>query len=164
MSRTPMWAAVIAALLGVSYPALSAADPSSEIAARKALSNMVVASARVGESARAVEIVVLFRSDCPPCRHELDILPGIAAHYPDLAVTLLVLLDDGLLAKKSEALNVSNLHIRSAEGAERETMARYGDDRRALPFSAALDAKGQVCGRHYGLLGLDMVGQWREAC
>jgi hypothetical protein len=130
----------------------------------KSPADMAPTSPHAGRTGHTLEIVILFRSDCAPCRHELDLLPGIAAHYPDVAMTLLVLHDDGLLARKSKALQISTLRIRDIEGTERETMVRYGDDRRGLPFSAAIDAKGRICGRHYGLLGLDTVGQWREAC
>jgi hypothetical protein len=164
MLRTLVRAAAIAALLGVPDPTLAATDTSSEITAWKERADIASTLAESGEQGQAVEIVVLFRSDCAPCRHELDILPGIAAHFPDLLVTLLVLRDDGLLARQGDGLPAANLRIRKAEGQDLEMMARYGDDRRALPFSAALDAKGRICGRHFGLLGLKTVGQWREAC
>jgi len=164
MSCALMRAAVFTAFVGVSNSAFAASDTSSETKDLNALTGTASTKSGTVQPERAVEIVILFRSDCAPCRHELNILPGIAAHYPKLAMTLLVLRDDGLLARKSEALHLSNLRIRDVEGTERETMARYGDDRRALPFSAALDAEGRICDRHYGLLGLDTVGKWREAC
>lgn len=164
MSRALKRAAAIAALVGVSNSAFSVTGTSSETNELNALTSSPSARSATDQPGRAVAIVILFRSDCAPCRHELDILPGIAAHYPDVAMTLLVLHDDGLSALKSEAFHLSNLRVQNAEGAEIQTMARYGDERRGLPFSAAIDAKGRICGRHYGLLGLDTVGQWREAC
>lgn len=158
MSCTPLRAAVTAALLlAVSGPARSATDTASQTTPPRS------PAAGVNGPGRAVEIVVLFRSDCAPCRHELDILPHIAARYPDLALTLLVLQDDGMAARLGET-GAANLRIRKADGAAEAIMARYGDARRGLPFSAALDATGRICARHYGLLGLDMVGRWRAAC
>jgi thiol-disulfide isomerase/thioredoxin len=164
MSRALIKAAVIAAVVGVSNSAFAATATSSATKDSKALTSSPSTESGTNQAGRAVEIVILFRSDCAPCRHELDILPGIAAHYPDVTMTLLVLRDDGLLARKGEAFHPSNLRIHNAEGADIQTMARYGNERHALPFSAALDAKGRICGRHYGLLGLDTIGQWREAC
>lgn len=164
MSRRLFGAAATTALLGVFVPLSASADMSIDATAPKASADTTPSSPGAGTPGRAVHIVVLFRSDCPPCRHELDILPNVAARYPDLAVTLVVLQDDGLLARKADALDIDNLDIRTVNGADREIMARYGDDRRGLPFTAAMDADGRICGRHYGLLGYDIVGRWRQAC
>lgn len=163
MSRPLMRAAAIAVLLGVSIPARAATDKSSETADFKPPTG--IASTQVGAgTARPVEIVSLFRSDCAPCRHELTILPHIAERHPGLLVTLLVLYDDGLLARLADTLRRPNLRIRVAKGTAQEIMARYGNDKQALPFSVALDRTGRVCGRHYGLLGLDLVEEWGTTC
>lgn len=162
-SRPLARVAATAALLAASVSALAAADTPSESAKRSATAG--TASMESGNApARSIEIVSLFRSDCAPCRHELTILPRIAERHPDLLVTLLVLHDDGVVARQADALRRPNLRIRTAKGSAEEIMARYGNDRQALPFSVALDRSGQVCGRHYGLLGLNLADEWGKAC
>lgn len=162
-SRPLAKAAVTAALLAVSIPAQAATDNSSETSDLKAPADAASTQSEVG-LAGSVEIVSLFRSDCVPCRHELNILPSIAERHPDLLVTLLVLYDDGLVARQAGALRRPNLRIRTAHGTAEEIMARYGDDKRALPFSAALDGTGSICARHYGPLGLDLSDRWSRQC
>lgn len=163
MFRPLARAAAIAALLVVSVPARAAPADSSDTADLTA-----PADANLAENGAApawsVEIVSLFRSDCAPCLHELTILPGIAERHPEFLVTLLVLYDDGRLARQADALRRPNLRIRTADGTAKEIMARYGDDRHALPFSVALDRARRVCGRHYGLLGLNLAEEWSKSC
>lgn len=163
MSRPLARAAAIAALLGVSAAARAGLDKPSETADLKATAGTASSQGGAG-LARSVEIVSLFRSDCAPCRRELTILPSIAERHPDLLVTLLVLYDDGVVARQADSLRRPNLRVRAADGTAQEIMLRYGNDRQALPFSVALDRAGRVCGRHYGLLGLDLAEEWSEAC
>jgi hypothetical protein len=112
----------------------------------------------------ASRIISFWRVDCAPCLHELAILPTIAERHPAIAITLLVLKDDGRAAAAIERDLHPNLVLETFVGDEAALLARYGDPERALPFSVALAADGAVCARRFGILGTDIADRWAEEC
>ncbi len=109
--------------------------------------------AYAGQEAR---LVVFWRSDCAPCAQEMRVLPVIAAEHPDMAIALVAL--DGGAPPPMPA----NVEVMRGEGLA--MMRRFGNDRRALPYSVMLHGDGSVCARHYGVLGTDSVSEWVKSC
>ena len=84
-------------------------------------------------------LIVFWREDCPPCLHELEILPKIAKTYPELPIVTITLND------------------------KVQTTA-FGDTKHTLPYSVMLHADGSLCKNHYGILGSDLVKEWLKTC
>ncbi len=105
-----------------------------------------------------LQIVSLWRSDCAPCLHELALLPGLARAHPDVRFKIISL--KGHITSDQWPPNLTTQY-----NADDETLfARYGDSRRALPFSVALNAQGGVCAQHEGILAEDTVNEWMNTC
>lgn len=119
---------------------------------------------RPGAAGGADRIITFWRADCAPCLVELQTLPKIAAAHPDLQITLLVLQDDGRGAAALERDPNENLVLEAFDGDPEALFARYGNEKRALPYSVALTAEGTVCASHYGLLGTALVAAWVVSC
>jgi thiol-disulfide isomerase/thioredoxin len=102
-------------------------------------------------------LVAFWRSDCAPCLEEMDILPDIAKENNDLPMVLISLHDIEHTRSHLPTLP-GNVHILVAEGDSKKILAEFGNERiLALPYSIMLNANGDICGKHYGILSPDKL-------
>ena len=109
-------------------------------------------------------LIVFWRSDCAPCRKELELLPALAKHDADLRIALISLQD---VAHTKEFLPElpKNVQVLVAKNDGRELLTAFGNERMlALPYGVMLDGKLQPCGKHYGILSAGIIDQWRNQC
>ena len=62
---------------------------------------------------------------------------------------------------------LKGLDIQLIDASDQDTsvlLRAFNDQHLALPFSMALDGKGTVCARRAGLLGLNIIKDWRKQC
>lgn len=100
-----------------------------------------------------------FRSDCPPCLQEIHIIPDIARAHADLEIEVITL-DD----KSPQSDFPPNVHVIAGSDKERGIVRHSGNRNFALPFSMFIRADGSVCGKHYGILGTEIVDKWMKTC
>jgi len=105
-------------------------------------------------------LLVFWRADCLPCRQELPVLQAIAHTYQDTHIAIITLDNKAFLTAGWPA-NVRVLH---ADKLAKETLTRYGDTRRILPYSVFISADGSICRKHYGILGTKRVNAWLKQC
>lgn len=100
-----------------------------------------------------------FRSDCPPCLQEMQIIPDIARAHADLTIEVITL--DNKLPQSDFPSNVS---VVTGGDKEIEMVTDSGNRQFALPFSMFLRADGSVCGEHFGIVGTRLVNTWIKQC
>lgn len=109
-------------------------------------------------------LVAFWRSDCAPCLQEMKLLPKIAKDNNDLNIALISLHDVEHTRSHLPALP-ENVHTLVANDDGKKVLASFGNDRTlALPYSVMLDKKGDVCGKHYGIVSPDKIKEWRKQC
>jgi len=109
-------------------------------------------------------LVLFWRSDCAPCLKEISVLPEMANQNQDVPF-LLISLHDMEHTRNQLPFMPSNVHVLVADGDGKKVLAAFGNDRTlALPYSVMLNAKGNVCGKHYGLLAPNNIKEWRKQC
>lgn len=106
-------------------------------------------------------LLLFWRSDCPPCLHELALLPKIAKDNPTLSIVLISLQDEAHTRQHLTAMP-ANVHVWIAQNNGKEVLAAFGSQ--ALPFSVSLHSDGSACHTHYGILGTDTVKEWEKLC
>lgn len=108
-------------------------------------------------------IVIFYSSDCAPCHLEMNMLPELmqAMEGGHIAVVSLTSPDKELVEK----LNGLDIQIIDASDQDASALLRaFNDQHLALPFSFAVDGKGTVCAKRVGLLGLNILKDWRKRC
>lgn len=109
-------------------------------------------------------LVTFWRSDCAPCLKEITILPEIARQNPELFIDVISLHDTEHTRPHLKKMP-ENIRILVAEDEGRIVLSAFGNDRMlALPYSVMLDAKGQVCDWHFGIIAPEKVSTWRKKC
>lgn len=109
-------------------------------------------------------LVAFWRSDCAPCLQEMKLLPEIAKDNSDLTIALISLHDVEHTRSHLPDLP-DNVHTLVANDDGKKVLASFGNDRTlALPYSVILNKKGDVCGKHYGILSPDQIKEWRKEC
>ena len=109
-------------------------------------------------------LVSFWRSDCAPCLHEMEVLPIIAKQHQNLSVALISLQNVAHTRAHLPAMP-ANIHPLVAQADGRELLTAFGNDRMlALPYSVMLDAKGAVCGKHYGIITPEKINAWWKQC
>ncbi len=109
-------------------------------------------------------LVAFWRSDCAPCMQEMKLLPALAKEHAELSIILISLHD---IAHTKEQLNVlpANVRVLVALDEAKSLLQAFGNTRvLALPYSVMLDAKGEACGKHHGILSSDKLNEWRALC
>jgi thiol-disulfide isomerase/thioredoxin len=108
-------------------------------------------------------LVIFYRSDCAPCHVEINMLPELKHAAEHIHITVISLTSpDKVLAEKLKGLD-----IQLVDASDRDTSAllrAFNDQQLALPFSFMLDKEGTVCARRAGLLGLNIIKDWRKQC
>jgi len=108
-------------------------------------------------------LMMFFRSDCPPCRQEMKIIPEIAAGHTDLAIEVISL--DGVRAEQYiPGMLPGNVRSAVAGAQEQEVLQHAGNGKFVLPLSVFLDKNRRICGKHQGPLGTERVGRWVATC
>jgi len=109
-------------------------------------------------------LLTFWSSDCAPCLREMGILPDVAKQNADLPMALISLKD----AEHTRARLIpmpDNVQVLVAQDEGRAVLTAFGNERTlALPYSVMLNKKGEVCGKHYGIISPDTVKEWRKEC
>ncbi|OYW79004.1 MAG: hypothetical protein B7Z26_08795, partial [Asticcacaulis sp. 32-58-5] len=109
-------------------------------------------------------LVAFWRSDCAPCLQEMKLLPEIAATHLDLSIAL-ISLHDAQHTRDHLAVFPANVRVLVAMDDAKSLLQAFGNTRvLALPYSVMLDAKGNACGKHNGILSPDKLNEWRAVC
>lgn len=108
-------------------------------------------------------LVMFWRSDCAPCLEEMKILPDLAKKNASLTIALVSLQNAEATSANLPSLP-HNVQVFIAQGDGKEVLAKFGDEKLALPFSLMLNADGSVCKKHYGIIGTDIVKDWQKQC
>lgn len=108
-------------------------------------------------------LVIFYSKDCAPCHVEMNMLPELkqAMEGEHVAVVSLTSPDKAFMEK------LKGLDIQLVDASDQDAsflLRAFNDQHLALPFSMALDEKGIVCARRAGLLGLDIIKDWRKQC
>lgn len=153
------WLAVIlCALVGTSVAA-EQSSPHMRLADLYSLRPVAVA-----HNAGETTLLVFWDDACPPCRQELDRLPALAAANPDLTF-ILVTLGDKRAARRRLTRDVLDMTAPTLlVGDARATLARLGNHDAALPYTAALNERGQHCANLLGALHLQAIREIKAAC
>lgn len=112
---------------------------------------------------KSPSIVMFYSRDCAPCHVEMNMLPELkqAMEGDHIAVVSLTSPDKVILEKLKE------LDIQLIDASDQDPSAllhAFNDQHLALPFSFAVNEKGTVCAKRAGLLGLDIIKDWRKQC
>lgn len=109
-------------------------------------------------------LIAFWRSDCAPCLKEMKILPDIATTNQNLPI-FLISLQGAEHVRTYLAPMPKNVHVLVTGEAPKTVLSAFGNDRTlALPYSVMLDAEGQICDWHYGIIAPEKVKEWREKC
>lgn len=109
-------------------------------------------------------VVGFWRSDCPPCLEEMKALPQIATQHPETSMVF-ISLQDAQHTRKHIKPMPPNVHLLVSKDDGRSLLAAFGNERvLALPYSVMLDAKGEICAKHNGILSSETISQWRKQC
>lgn len=115
---------------------------------------------RVGQSGRPT-LLGFWSGDCPPCVAELPALERFAREHPEWEVWL-VAVDQLEQARVHLARHQVRLPVLRAGADATRLMRAAGNRHAALPYLAAIDSTGQICGRHLG--AHPPLGDIRTAC
>lgn len=109
-------------------------------------------------------LVMFWRSDCPPCLIEMRHMADLLAAHRDLPVALISLQDMNHTTQKIPPLP-ANVTVLVAQGDGGELLTAFGNDKiLALPYSVMLNAKGERCGQHNGILSPPILDSWVKQC
>jgi thiol-disulfide isomerase/thioredoxin len=109
-------------------------------------------------------LVAFWRSDCAPCLQEMRLLPEIAATNPELSIAL-ISLHDAQHTRNHLVVLPANVRVLVAMDDAKSLLQVFGNERvLALPYSVMLDAKGNACGKHNGILSPDKLKEWHDVC
>lgn len=119
--------------------------------------------ALLSEITKCPSVIMFYSRDCAPCHVEMNMLPELkqAMEGDHIAVVSLTSPD------KAFAEKLKGLDIQLIDASDQDPSAllrAFNDQHLALPFSFAVDGKGTVCARRAGLLGLDIIKDWRKQC
>ena len=109
-------------------------------------------------------VLIFWRADCPPCLVELR----NAGAYVEAAgssgqVMFVGLQEPAALRRAAARLSLPPEATAWTDGDAETVLAAYGGSR-ALPFAAILAPSGEVCLRHQGLLGTDLLRHGLRTC
>jgi thiol-disulfide isomerase/thioredoxin len=108
--------------------------------------------------------LILFHSEyCAPCQIELKMLPAIKLAFPGLQIAVVTLTKPNEVMRND--LKTLDIQLIDASYADASALLRsFNDKQVALPFSLAVDADGKTCAERTGLLGMDIIKNWRQTC
>jgi hypothetical protein len=109
-------------------------------------------------------VLAFWRSDCAPCILELRGARDYAAAARPGRLLFVGLQDAPALRSAAAKAGAPLAMMVRAEGAPDTILTEFGGAPPRLPLAVALNASGQVCARHLGLLGTDRVRAWVQSC
>jgi thiol-disulfide isomerase/thioredoxin len=108
-------------------------------------------------------LVLFYSQNCAPCKLEMKLLPSIKAVAPGLHIAVVTLTKpDPALDKSLKDLSIQRIDASGIDGLA--VLRSFNNKQVALPFSLAIDSDNKVCTRRAGILGLEIVKEWRQAC
>lgn len=108
-------------------------------------------------------VALVWKADCGPCLIELGYLDKLQQAAGGRIVSLS--LDPPELAAETLAERAVPDHAAYvASGEAKAILATLSGGATRLPLSVAVDAHGEICARHVGLLGTQTAEDWSEAC
>lgn len=154
--KTTLWLFSLAILFG-SFPARAAMDLTF-MDETKGEEGPTTFNALKGRSS----VILFWRSDCPPCLRELSNISDFASAYPNFVFVVVSFEDDkGELPAKFQSLPSNVLHWQSETSTQKALQKTGGH---ALPYTLVLDRNAEICRRHQGLIGTDLLKKWSRRC
>lgn len=112
---------------------------------------------------KSPSIVMFYSRDCAPCHIEMNMLPELKQAMEGDHITVVSLTSpDKALVEKLKGLDIQLIDASDQDPSA--LLRAFNDQHLALPFSFTVDGKGTVCARRAGLLGLDIIKDWRKQC
>lgn len=108
-------------------------------------------------------LVIFYSNDCAPCHVEINMLDKLKQAMKGDHITIVSLtspnraLIERLKALDIQLIDASHQNISAL-------LRAFNDQKLALPFSFMIDKNGAVCERRAGLLGLNIIKEWRTQC
>ncbi len=108
-------------------------------------------------------LVIFYSKDCAPCHVEMNMLRELKqATGDDHIVVVSLTLPDKALTEKLKDLDIQLIDASDQDASA--LLRAFNDQHLALPFSFVLDKKGTICAQRAGLLGLNIIKEWRKQC
>ena len=109
-------------------------------------------------------IVVLWAAWCVPCARELPLALRMATAGAPLPMVTLALDPPDKASARLDEMKLPKANAFAAPADPQTVLEKLGGRPAQLPLSLALDAKGEVCDTHHGLLGLEQLHAWAKTC
>lgn len=109
-------------------------------------------------------VLAFWRADCAPCVIELRSARDYAAAARPARLLFVGLQDTPTLRSAVDKAGAPLAMMVRADGPPDAILTDFGGAPPRLPLAVALNASGQVCARHLGLLGTDRVRAWVQSC
>jgi hypothetical protein len=109
-------------------------------------------------------VMILFKSDCGPCRLELRNIDEIKAAAGSAHLVLMAVEDMDAARRFLLRSRLPYADLWAADTDPSEVLVKLNGAPPRLPLAVALDRTGAVCARHLGLLGTDRVRDWVRRC
>ncbi len=107
--------------------------------------------------------LIFWRGDCGPCLTELRDLRDLARASGETPILAVGLDTSDNLKRGAEKAGLNTRLLWRSNVDPQTTLASYGGLPARLPLAVSLNAAGQVCALHHGLLGEDRVRDWARA-
>ena len=115
-------------------------------------------------SGAGMTVLAFWRTDCGPCLIELRSLATYAKAARPGRFLFVGLQDAAALDAARAKAHAPADDIVRAVGEPADILTQAGGAPPRLPLAIAVSSRGDVCARHVGLLGTDLVRQWVRDC
>jgi hypothetical protein len=109
-------------------------------------------------------VALFWRADCGPCLLELKGLAALRAAAAPVKVYTVALDSPPVAKERLATLGVDQSLALAALDAPEAVLAAYSVGAPRLPLAVAIARTGEICARHVGLLGTDLVRSWARSC
>lgn len=109
-------------------------------------------------------VLVFWRADCGPCLVELQGLARLEAAAAPLRLATVALDAPATASGKLKSLGLAPRLAWRLIDDPATTLTALGGPPPRLPLTVAFNARGEVCGRRVGLLGVNLVKSWAVSC
>ena len=112
---------------------------------------------------KSPSLVMFYRHDCAPCQVEMRMLPEIKQSVGNVHIAVVSFTTPNKILKET----LHDLDIQLIDASVQDTLAFlrfFNSQDQALPFSLFFDENGALCTQRTGLLGLNIIKDWRKQC
>lgn len=120
-------------------------------------------------------VVAFWSAKCIPCLKEAKMLHAYAKKHPTITIHIVSVDDEqstkeyfGQSAFRSKTYRgekiQKNFNVFIANGDQESLFRSLGNSYAILPFTIALNAKGEICKSKNGMLGTQTIDNWKRQC